>query len=172
MRWLPLFIILSLAGLVGVRLLHNNRGTRQLTWRLLILSYFTGLGVILFTPLSFDGTAVYVMPAGTGQVNLTQLDLLNVGFGQNIILTMPLGLLIKRAFPHASLLMVGLLGLMIGSSIEMTQHYLSIYWLINRSSDINDVLANGIGVALGGVVMAGVAHAFPRTPMKHALTTD
>ena len=154
MRWLPLLLILSLSGLVGVVLSHHsNGGRRKLGWRLLILAYLTTLGVILFTPISFDGSAVYIMPAGTGRVNLTRLAFSNLGFAENVLLTLPLGLLIKRALPRTPLVIIAILGLMIGGSIEVAQHYLSIYWLINRSSDINDVLANGIGVTIGGGLM-------------------
>ena len=166
MRWLPLLVIVGLTGIVAMRLVHHQRSVRSLASQLLILSYFAGLGIILFTPISFDGSAVYVMPAGYGQVNLTRLSLMNVGFVENIILTVPLGLLMKRAFPNVSLITIGIIGLMIGSSIEITQYYMSQYWLINRSSDINDVLANGTGVSLGGSVMAVVQRTFMQIPLK------
>ena len=166
MRWLPLLVILCLTGLIGFVTIHQSRDGRQMGVRLLVLGYFAGLGIILFTPISFDGTAVYVMPAGYGQVNLTRLNLFNVGFDENILLTLPLGWLIKRRAPRTPLIVIGILGLIIGGSIEVTQYYMSQHWLINRSSDINDVLANGIGVALGGMAMAIVHQVFQRTPVK------
>ncbi|WP_225429377.1 VanZ family protein [Levilactobacillus brevis] len=93
------------------------------------------------------------MPLGAGRVNLTQLNILNWGFLENIILTVPIGLLLKWFWPKLSLLTIGGLGLLVGSSIEIGQYVLSQHWLINRSSDINDVLANAIGIIIGGLLV-------------------
>ncbi|MCT4491628.1 VanZ family protein, partial [Levilactobacillus parabrevis] len=65
-----------------------------------------------------------------------------------------LGLLLKWLVPKLSIWGVGALGLFTGSSIETIQYILSQHWLINRSSDINDVLANAIGIVIGGVLVA------------------
>ena len=72
-------------------ILVHVRQPQARTRQLLGLGYLFGLSVILFTPLSFDGTAIYVMPAGVGQVNLSRLYLHGLGFIENIILTIPLG---------------------------------------------------------------------------------
>ncbi|MEQ6218409.1 VanZ family protein [Levilactobacillus brevis] len=67
---------------------------------------------------------------------------------------MPIGLLLKWFWSKLSLLTVGGLGLLVGSSIETFQYVLSQHWLINRSSDINDVLANAAGIMIGGLIVA------------------
>ncbi|WP_238706895.1 VanZ family protein [Companilactobacillus halodurans] len=72
---------------------------------------------------------------------------------ENIILTVPLGLLIKRSFPQISIISMAILGFFIGGGIETTQYYLSHIFLINRTSDINDVIANGIGIVIGAILM-------------------
>ncbi|UIF29845.1 VanZ family protein [Levilactobacillus brevis] len=152
MRWEPLLIIFLMACLSGLLIVTTMRKHRW--FALLTLAYLTGLGAILFTPISISGISIYVMPAGFGRVNLTQLDLFNLGFAENILLTLPLGLLLKWLAPKLPLLGVGLFGLFAGSSIETMQYILSQHWLINRSSDINDVLANALGILIGGAAVA------------------
>lgn len=152
MRWEPLLIIFLMACLSGLLIVTTMRKHRW--FALIILAYLTGLAAILFTPISFSGTGVYVMPAGFGRVNLTQLDVFNLGFAENILLTLPLGLLLKWLAPKLPLVGVGLFGLFAGSSIETMQYILSQHWLINRSSDINDVLANALGILIGGATVA------------------
>ncbi|MFD1420834.1 VanZ family protein [Lactiplantibacillus songbeiensis] len=153
MRWKPLLFILLIAGLSGLLILIVGHRHRWLA--LLKLAYFTGLATILFTPISFSGTSLYMMPIGIGRVNLTNFSFSNLGFWENVILTLPLGLLLKRMWPRLSLFGVGFVGLMIGSSIEITQYFLAHHYLINRSSDINDILANALGILIGGLVIAG-----------------
>lgn len=152
MRWEPLLLIALTACLSGLLIIMTGK---KIHWfALVILGYFTGLATILFTPISVYGTALYVMPLGAGRINLTQLDVFNLGFLENIMLTVPIGLLLKWFWPKLSLLTVGGLGLLVGSSIETFQYALSQHWLINRSSDINDVLANAAGIMIGGLIVA------------------
>ncbi|MFC6165755.1 VanZ family protein [Lactiplantibacillus dongliensis] len=151
MRWEPLLLILLMAGLSGLLILIIGRRPRWLA--LLKLAYFTGLAAILFTPISFSGTSLYIMPIGIGRVNLTNLSFSNLGFLENIMLTLPLGLLLKWTWSRLSLFGVGFMGLMAGSSIEITQYFLSQHYLINRSSDINDILANALGILIGGLII-------------------
>jgi len=151
MRWEPLLLILLMAGLSGLLILIIGRRPRWLA--LLKLAYFTGLATILFTPISFSGTSLYIMPIGIGRVNLTNLSFNNLGFLENIMLTLPLGLLLKWTWSRLSLFGVGFMGLMAGSSIEITQYFLSQHYLINRSSDINDILANALGILIGGLII-------------------
>jgi len=152
MHWEPLLIILLMASLSGLLILTTTHKHRW--FALLTLAYLTGLAAILFTPISFSGTGIYIMPAGFGRVNLTHLDIFNLGFAENILLTLPLGLLLKWLVPKISLWGVGAFGLFVGSSVETLQYILSQHWLINRSSDINDVLANALGILIGGLVVA------------------
>ena len=91
MRWIPLIIILFIAIASGLYLFETVTDFEKRRFYLVSLVYLTFLGTILFTPISFDGTAVYVMPAGQGQVNLHKLDVWEVGFLENIILTVPSG---------------------------------------------------------------------------------
>lgn len=153
MRFIPLLIILTISIISGLIINHNIKEFEKRHFYLMSLVYLAFLGMILFTPVSFTGTAVYVMPAGIGRVNLHQLDIIDIGFVENIILTVPLGFLIRKFFPHVSILSMAFTGFMIGSGIETAQYYLSHVFLINRTSDVNDVLANALGIVIGAILM-------------------
>ncbi|KRO00766.1 VanZ family protein [Companilactobacillus kimchiensis] len=153
MRWIPLLVVLVISIVSGLSIIMTTENFENRRFYLLSLVYLTFLGTILFTPISFDGTAVYVMPAGIGSVNLHQLEIFEIGFAENIILTVPLGFLIKRFFAQISLISTMLLGLVIGGGIETMQYFLSHIFLINRTSDINDVIANASGIVIGAILL-------------------
>ncbi|MFC6323350.1 VanZ family protein [Companilactobacillus baiquanensis] len=148
MRWIPFFVISSISFLSGVYILTNVKEFEKRRMALFSLGYLTFIGVILFTPMSFDGRSVYVMPAGAGSVNIHRIYY-DLGFIENIILTIPLGYLIKEYFAEISLFDVIPIGLIVGASIETLQFYLSHLFLINRTSDISDVISNGVGIFIG-----------------------
>lgn len=153
MRWLP-FAIIIMSSLISLWIVFNNfKNTQYFKLIVLAIVYFTGLGIILFTPISFDGRSVYFMEQGIGRVNKTRLYLHGLGFTENIILTIPLGMILKKFMPQLPIAILGLIGLILSSGIEITQYYLSQNFLINRSSDINDIIANTIGVIVGCFVI-------------------
>ncbi|WP_334329637.1 VanZ family protein [Companilactobacillus sp. HBUAS59699] len=161
MRWMPLYVILILSFVNGIYILNNIKEFTRRRMALVSLAYVTFLGMILFTPMSFDGTGVYIMPAGIGQVNLHHINY-DLGFVENIVLTMPLGFLIKQAFSNISLSSMIPIGLMTGAGIETMQYYLSHVFLINRTSDISDVVANGIGIVIGAVLLLVYQYVFEK----------
>jgi len=167
MRWEPLLFIMLVAGLSALAI--TLFGGKHRWFASLILIYGTGLATILFTPISIDGTAPYLMPLGIGRVNLTRFSFYNLGFLENILLTVPLGLLLKNTLPKLSLFGITFFGLVVGSGIEITQYILSHRFLINRSSDINDVLANALGILIGGIIMASYLYLTHRKQPSHAL---
>ena len=161
MRWIPLLVILSLSLISGLHILGSIDDEKRRSVFLIRLAYLTFLGVILFTPLSIDGLAVYIVPAGIGRVNMHYIYI-GLGFIENIILTTPLGFLIKRIFPNISLILIVPLGFIIGTAFELTQYYLSHTFYINRVCDINDILANGIGVAIGAILAIVYYYAYEK----------
>lgn len=169
MRWEPLLIILLTASLSGLVILTTMTKRRHRWLALITLGYLTSLAAIVFTPLSFSGTAVYIMPPGMGRVNLTQLDVLNLGFAENILMTLPFGLLLKWFWPRLTLRGAAFCGLWLGGSIETLQYLLSHHWLINRSSDINDVLANLLGVFIGSLLVTGYQYLVSHRHRKLAI---
>ena len=153
MRWIPFILIISLAVVGALIIFGKYRTSKHFSLLVLTLIYLTGLGVILFTPISFNDTSVYLMGPGTGQVNKTRLYLHGLGFIENIILTIPLGMLLKKLVSQLPILLLTIIGLIISSGIEISQYYLSQNLLINRSSDINDIIANTLGVFIGGLII-------------------
>lgn len=153
MRYVPLLVIAFVSLISGLYIIGTVTDFEKRRFDLISLVYLTFLGTIVFTPISFDGSAVYVMPAGIGSVNLHQLEIFEIGFAENIILTVPLGFLLKRWLPQTSLISMILLGFVVGGGIETTQYFLSHWFLINRTSDINDVISNAIGVVIGAILM-------------------
>ncbi|WP_125762999.1 VanZ family protein [Companilactobacillus hulinensis] len=151
MRWIPLLVIWFLSLSSGTYIHNSIEDFNSRIIAMVSLFYMTFLGTILFTPLAFDGLNIYIMPAGIGRVNLYHI-FVDIGFVENIILTMPLGFLIKRFYSRTSLLAMIPIGLMTGATIETMQYYLSHVFWINRTSDISDVVSNGIGIVIGASI--------------------
>ncbi|KRK61559.1 glycopeptide antibiotics resistance protein [Companilactobacillus farciminis KCTC 3681 = DSM 20184] len=153
---------------MGLIILNLVKDFEKKRFNLVSLVYLTFLAIILFTPISFDGSSVYVMPAGIGQVNLHKLDILELGFAENIILTVPLGFLIKYYLPKISIISMALVGFFTGGLIETTQFFLSHIFLINRTSDINDVIANALGIVVGSILMIAYEKIIEKTSSKQS----
>lgn len=163
-RWIPLISILLVSFLILIYITNTITDFNKRKLPLISLIYLTFLGMILFTPVSFTGTAVYIMPTGIGQVNLHHIYY-DLGFIENIILTVPLGFLIKKAFSEISVISMIPLGVIIGASIETMQYYLSHTFLINRTSDISDVVANAAGIVIGATVMLFYQYVVEKKPL-------
>ena len=168
MRYIPLLIILTLAICLGLTIFNLVKDFEKKRFNLVSLVYLTFLAIILFTPISFDGSSVYIMPAGIGQVNLHKLDILELGFAENIILTVPLGFLIKYYLPKISIISMALAGFFAGGLIETTQFFLSHIFLINRTSDINDVIANALGIVVGSILLITYEKITEKTSSKQS----
>lgn len=153
MRWIP-FITIDVISAIGlIVILASFRGNKNFKWLILVWIYLTGLGIILFTPISFDGLRVYIMDPGIGHVNKSRLYLHGLGFLENIVLTVPLGIILKKFVPQLPIIFLALIGVILSGGIEITQYYLSQNFFINRSSDINDVISNTLGVVIGCLIM-------------------
>lgn len=168
MRYIPLLFILTIAFCLGLTILNLVKDFEKKRFNLVSLIYLTFLAIILFTPISFDGSSVYVMPAGIGQVNLHKLDVLELGFAENIVLTVPLGFLIQYYLPKISIISMALMGFLTGGLIEATQFFLSHSFLINRTSDINDVIANALGIVVGAILMIIYGKITEKSPTKQS----
>ena len=153
MRWVPLLVILILGVIAGLVILHNDFDKKQFYFAAISLIYLMILGTIVFTPVSINGLTVLITPKGIGRVNLTQLSINEVGYYENIILTIPLGMLLKFHWSKLSVILVTFLGMLVSVGIETIQYFLSHWLLIDRTSDINDILANTTGVLLGAIII-------------------
>lgn len=153
MRWLPVIFIILVLGVSYFVIAERFKDSKHYSWIILSLLYLVGISLILFTPISIDGISIYVMSPGIGQVNKSRLYMHGVGFIENIILTVPLGMMLKKFVSQLPMIVVAFIGLIISSGIEITQYYMSHFFLINRSSDINDIIANTIGIVIGAIVV-------------------
>lgn len=153
MRWEPLLVIIILIGISSLIIIGKYRNSKDLPLIVLSLLYFAGLSVILFTPIASNGISIHVTTPGIGNVNKTRLYLRGLQFYENIFLTIPIGMIFKKLIPQLPIIVAGLLGVVLSTGFEVTQYYLSHYYLINRSSDINDVIANTLGIVVGGGLM-------------------
>ncbi|MFH5811571.1 VanZ family protein [Companilactobacillus sp. FL22-1] len=153
MRWIPITIILIILSCVTLFVVHQYKNSKHFPLALLTMLYLIGISAILFTPISIDGLSVQILPPGIGRVNETRLYFHDVGFFENIILTIPLGMIIKKSVPQIPLLILAVFGIICSSGFEIAQYYLSHYFLINRTSDINDVIANTTGIIIGGLLI-------------------
>ena len=153
MRWIPALFILFLAFVSGLDIVINFKKLTQPRFVMLAWLYLVCLLAILFMPISSDGVTVQIMPPGIGRVNLRQLQVNDLQFYENILMTVPLGVLIKKYLPKIPLTLVAILGIFFGTSFETIQYILSHVFFINRTSDINDVLSNAFGVVVGAVLM-------------------
>lgn len=106
MRWVPLLVILILGVIAGLVILHNDFDKKQFYFAAISLIYLMILGTIVFTPVSINGLTVLITPKGIGRVNLTQLSINEVGYYENIILTIPLGMLLKFCWSKLSVILV------------------------------------------------------------------
>lgn len=153
MRWLPLVFIILVLGISYFVIVKRFKASKHYAWIILSLLYLIGISVILFTPISFDGSSIYVMSPGIGRVNKLRLYMHGAGFVENIILTIPLGMMLKKLVPQLPMVVLFVLGVLISSGIEIVQYYMSHYFLINRSSDINDIIANALGIVIGAILI-------------------
>lgn len=143
MRWLFSIVVMVLMLVWYYRNQHHAN-----PWEIL---YLLALAFIVFTPLSINNFDISVTSPGIGQVSLV-VDLWHFSVLENVVLTIPLGMIIKHHRPGWPLLLAGLVT---GTLIESTQYVISHLWLLNRSSDINDVIANALGVIIGGAMYYG-----------------
>lgn len=153
MRWLPLLFIIVVIGISSLIIISKYHDSKNFLLIVLSLIYVAGLSVILFTPIASNGISIHITTPGLGNVNKTRLYLHGLQFYENIILTIPIGMIFKKLVPQLPIIVVGLLGVVLSTGFEVTQYYLSHYFLINRSTDINDIIANTTGIIIGGVVM-------------------
>ncbi|MQS98526.1 hypothetical protein [Companilactobacillus halodurans] len=78
MRFIPLLFILIISIFAGLYIIKNISKFTDRHFDLISLVYLIFLGMILFSPISFDGLSVYLMPAGIGHVNLHELDIFEI----------------------------------------------------------------------------------------------
>lgn len=160
-----------LVGVVVVWLLALGH-RRGLTWGraltvLVASAYVAGVVAVTFFPWRVPFASVDVLVGG----GLAPLDgsgrdvalrsLLNVvplvtidpqTFGLNIVMTVPLGALLPLLLHIRSVPAVALVGLLVSGTIEFGQGVGDVLLGMNRTVDVNDLIANVTGAVLGLLV--------------------
>jgi VanZ like family. len=127
MRFIPLLIILTISIISGLIINHNIKEFEKRHFYLISLSLFNfSRDDSLYTNFVRWNIGLCDV-GGNWRVNLHQLDIIDIGFAENIILTVPLGFLIKKLFPHVSILSMAFTGFMIGGGIETLSITYHIY---------------------------------------------
>ena len=156
MKTLPVFLCLFLAFL-SFPLYFSRKNNSKVNWKLLLIQYvFTAylvlvLSIVGVTSLLFFLQNPPYFKVSNMDVNLMPFVNLRSDLRQylaNIFLFVPFGLLFPFLNPEKNLLSTFLWGIGFSFSIE----FLQIFSL--RTSDINDLLMNGLGVLLGYLLLA------------------
>jgi glycopeptide antibiotics resistance protein len=122
-------------------------------WRVLVIAYLTALVALTFFPFQvkideFTGSSTW-----WNSINWEPIVTIDpIGFAENVLLTAPLGFLVPALTRRRTLRAVLLVGLVVSVSIEVLQ-YADVRLLSGgRLADVNDVIANVLGVAIGYAV--------------------
>lgn len=152
-----LAVILAVFTLAAIRACRQAERGAKLLWPMLFVDSL--LAVVLFTllPASGGGTAVN-WELGWG-LNLIE-------FAANAALYIPAGFCLARVLGRRHLVQ-GLVVLALGLpvAVEVLQNVLAL----GRISDVNDVLANGLGACLGlalSLVVSNVVRARRLAPVR------
>jgi glycopeptide antibiotics resistance protein len=88
------------------------------------------------------------------KVNLIPIVTIDpIGFGLNIAMTVPLGLLVPLLVRIRTAGAAALVGLAVSATIELTQGVGNILLSGGRTADVNDVIANTVGTVLGWLLL-------------------
>ncbi|GAB5055980.1 VanZ family protein [Companilactobacillus alimentarius] len=153
MRWIPALFIVLLVGVSGLDIAINFKKIQHPRFMILSWLYTMYLLAVLFMPIASNGLVIHLTTPRVGRVNLQELQLTNLEFVENIIMTVPLGVIIKKYFSKLPLTLIAILGIILSGSFETVQYVLSHLFLINRTSDINDVISNTLGIVIGAILM-------------------
>jgi glycopeptide antibiotics resistance protein len=159
---IPLWLIFRIVRNAGKQRMRPGGATREILL-LVFFAYIIALFALTLTPLDIAKRSI-----GTGRINLVPLVRIfktyhdykvhqNPYFAENwgpnlvgnVLLFIPFGLLMPLIFPaFRKLRKVLPAAAMLSILIELVQYLLS-FWHITRFTDIDDVILNVIGAAIG-----------------------
>ncbi|WP_241259094.1 VanZ family protein [Ligilactobacillus pobuzihii] len=137
----------------------KKKSVRNFIW-LAFIVYLLAVCILCFAktlPLVIpeSNPVPYIYVGNAPFIYLPFVEMLHLDFYLNILMTFPFGIFIALLRTHP--LSVGNVlcsGLALGSFIEITQLILDNLKLTSRWIDINDVLANAVGLCLGYWLMS------------------
>lgn len=143
-RWIATVLMFLIISMVYLK--KNKRDL--ILEKILIVLYICVLFLMLYSPLIFkqNGT-ISVTFIGISSVSKFKLCILNKQFITNLLITIPLGIIIRRK--KGTLVQI----LLLGMGLEFVQYIVSTLFYMNRVFDINDILANTLGLIIGYFIM-------------------
>lgn len=175
-----------LVGVAAVWLLALSH-RRTLTWAraltvLVATAYAVGVLSVTFFPwqVPFGTTEDVLVGGGLAPLghDMALRSLLNVvplvtldpvTFVLNVVMTVPLGALLPLVVRVRSVAGVALVGLLVSGTIEVGQGVGDVLLGMNRTVDVNDLIANVTGAVLGLLLLRTVVAATGSAPTRYAL---
>ena len=149
---IPLAIVAALAVLARAR--RRRASALVLTWQLMLVIYLAGLIGATFFPFQvrigeYAGTAAW-----WNSINWIPVITIDARtFLLNVLLTAPLGVFIPVLTKWRTARAVATVGLSISVGIEVLQYVCVRLFDTGRTADINDIIANVLGVTLGYFIL-------------------
>lgn len=169
-KWLPYMI--DITSLFIWLKSHSYQTAKASRWQLITIlsavAYMMIVSYLTLAPTSYafvGNQQVAPMIIGSAPVNLIPFWSTTADFYQNVLMMMPMGIYIRLLLPNLKFKKVILTGVVISTGIEMLQFILDEWVGLSRWVDINDVLTNAFGVALGWLIIVGLAY----TPVKRII---
>ncbi|WP_057768310.1 VanZ family protein [Lactobacillus selangorensis] len=172
-RWVPLFVIGVGVGLFCLLVPLTPYTHQQRRTLILSAGYFLCMSACVFTPIAFTGIHIYHIAPGPGRINLMLFnDTSFKDLWQNILLTVPAGLLMPLLMPRLHHWVYWAIAPLVGLFNECGQLVLNHYFAMNRTFDVNDIVTNTLGVLLGYAVLKGLLqfHGIHQWLAVHSLT--
>lgn len=129
---------------------------------LLFTIYIGSVGLLCFYPLTADlnrqtnNWETFRLIGKAPVITTPFIELNDFSFYLNILMTVPFGMFMITLFKkYTNFFSLAVISLAVGSFIESTQFLLDNLNLMTRFADINDVIANAVGVLLGYFLALG-----------------
>ncbi|GBG94688.1 membrane protein [Ligilactobacillus salitolerans] len=140
---------------------QKKKSVRIVLW-LAFIFYILAVGYLCFSPtlplvIPANNPVPYIYLGKAPFIWLPFAEMLDIQFYLNVLMTVPFGvftaLLVRKPL---SLWRSAGLGIVVGGLIESTQLILDNLQLTSRWVDINDVIANALGVFAGYLVLVWI----------------
>ena len=142
------------AVFVVVRARRHGTSALVLTWQLMLLTYLAGLVGATFFPFQVHSGEYAGTAAWWNSINWLPVITIDARtFLLNVLLTAPLGVFIPVLSRWRTARAVVTAGVIVSVGIEVLQYVCVRLLSTGRTADINDVIANVLGVSLGYIIL-------------------
>ncbi|GHD49517.1 VanZ family protein [Mycetocola manganoxydans] len=157
---LIIFAIPALAFLVPLTLIHSQRlgaSPSRTLWNGVAVAYLIGVAAVAFFPFQVNIGEYANQGPWWSIINPWPIVTIDIRtFLLNILMTAPLGFLLPMLTRVNTFGRVVLAGALFSLGIEITQIWFGVFGA-TRTADVNDLIANTLGAAIGFAVFALVS---------------